>query len=382
MLAFAVISTHLGGAEKSLLDLLDGLKHQDKKILAIVPKHQGPLITRLNELGVRHVVLNLPSWYLKVSRKKMIYTLALCPFLFLYSIFYFVKIHSLCKKETITKVHTTGLKYHLLFGLYGRLNKSVHIIIHMRDIVKNSLLRRLFSNFAKASNIHFISNSSFTAKSLSPCPSRVIYNGFPLLEAKPKGSQLKAHLHIPEQDYLIGIVGVIARWKGQREFVLMAQSLLEKRKDLYFLVVGSEIYDTAGEAGELSLLKDMVKEAGIEGAFRFMDFQEDITQVYSALDVLVHASIAPEPFGRVIVEAMFSRCPVTAAELGGPLEIITHDLNGLLHKSGQVGSMIENVEKLLSDPSLRERLVEEAYKKAKSFSMESHLKQMKIELKI
>ena len=382
MIAFCVISTQLGGAERSLLDLLNELKSIPKEFVVITPKDQGPLIDCLDKTNIRHITLKLPSWYLKVSRKRTSYTILYTPFLILYSLLYLTKIHRLFKKENIKKVHSTGLKYHLLFGLYAKFNKTVEITIHIRDIINNSMLKKIFLFFAKSENIHFISNSRVTAQSLQPCPSKVIYNGFSPVSKNDRKASLKQTLNISETSFLVGIVGVIARWKGQREFILMAQKLLLNHQNLHFLIVGSEIYDTDGDIGELKSLKELAVNCGITENIHFLKFQKNIYDIYHGLDILVHSSIAPEPFGRVIVEAMLCGCAVTASDQAGPTEIITHNVDGLLHKPGQINSMAENVERLINDSSLRFNLSKKAKDKVKLFSMQNHLEQMKKELKL
>ena len=54
------------------------------------------------------------------------------------------------------------------------------------------------------------------------------------------------------------------------------------------------------------------------------------------MDMLVHASITPEPYGQVIVEAMHAGLPVIAASGGGPSEIVTDGVDGLLYPPGDV----------------------------------------------
>jgi len=63
----------------------------------------------------------------------------------------------------------------------------------------------------------------------------------------------------------------------------------------------------------------------IENRVGFVPFQDNPADVYRALDIVVHASTKPEPFGRTIVEAMACGKPVIAAQTGGAAELFTHD---------------------------------------------------------
>src|SRR5678815_4470578 len=77
-------------------------------------------------------------------------------------------------------------------------------------------------------------------------------------------------------------------------------------------------------------LRAWVKQNDLESKVCFAGFRRDIETVYAAIDVMVHTAIEPEPFGRVIVEAMLQGAPVIAASSGGPLEIIDDNVDGLL----------------------------------------------------
>ena len=64
------------------------------------------------------------------------------------------------------------------------------------------------------------------------------------------------------------------------------------------------------------------------------------------MDVFVHASISPEPFGQVVVEAMLAGVPVVAAAAGGRAEILTDGVNGLLYPAGDVEALAEALRRL------------------------------------
>jgi glycosyltransferase involved in cell wall biosynthesis len=85
------------------------------------------------------------------------------------------------------------------------------------------------------------------------------------------------------------------------------------------------------------------------------------------MDVVVHAS-ANEPFGLTIVEAMALGKPVVAAASGGPLEIVSDGVDGLLVPHGDAGGLAAAVMRLLGDPELAARLGEAAQHRAGEFS--------------
>jgi glycosyltransferase involved in cell wall biosynthesis len=68
------------------------------------------------------------------------------------------------------------------------------------------------------------------------------------------------------------------------------------------------------------------------------------------LDVVVHASTSPEPFGQVVVEAMASGRPVVATDGGGIRETVVHGVTGLLVPLNQPVGMANAIKQLLRDP--------------------------------
>ncbi len=74
---------------------------------------------------------------------------------------------------------------------------------------------------------------------------------------------------------------------------------------------------------------------GLENRVKFLGFRSDIPQLMAACDLVAHTSTSPEPFGRVIVEAMLCGKPVVAAKAGGVMELVEHGLNGFLVTPGE-----------------------------------------------
>jgi glycosyltransferase involved in cell wall biosynthesis len=75
-----------------------------------------------------------------------------------------------------------------------------------------------------------------------------------------------------------------------------------------------------------------------------------------ALDVVVHASTEPEPFGLVIAEAMACGRAVIAANAGGAAELVTPGVDALVHRPGDAASLANAIESLASDAALRQRM--------------------------
>jgi glycosyltransferase involved in cell wall biosynthesis len=228
----------------------------------------------------------------------------------------------------------------------------------VRDFLPDRAAERWLLRIARLAADAVIANSSAVGahlRRLGAPPSLVhpIANGIDLVRFAPEGPQaeLRAELGWPKHVRLVGMVGVLARWKGQEVFLTAAARLAQRHPDVRFVVVGSEIYRTAGHGDFTATLQRQARELGLGEALAFTGYRRDIPEVLRALDVVVHASIEPEPFGRVIAEAMACARPVVWARGGGADEIVGDTpLTALGVPGGDPGALADAIERVLSDP--------------------------------
>jgi len=93
------------------------------------------------------------------------------------------------------------------------------------------------------------------------------------------------------------------------------------------------------------------------------------------MDVVVHASDR-EPFGIVVVEAMALGKPVVAGAEGGPREIITEGVDGLLAPYEDAEALARQILRYLDDPAFARRMGEAARRRARDFSPEAFVRRM------
>ena len=161
-----------------------------------------------------------------------------------------------------------------------------------------------------------------------------------------------------------GVVGRIAQWKGQDVF-LRAFARTYAGAGVRARIIGSPLF---GEEPYAARLVDLAAELGVADQVDFVGFKDDIGAEFAKLDVLVHCSVIPEPFGQVITEAFAAGIPVIAADAGGPAELITSGVNGLLTRPGDVESLGLAMQQLGASTALRARLAEEGLRSAKQFT--------------
>ena len=189
-------------------------------------------------------------------------------------------------------------------------------------------------------------------------PARVVPSG----EFKRFGAQPDA--------LAFGIIGQLLEWKGQQVFLDAAKRVFNSLPDSVAVIVGAEP-DRSGE--RMKYLRDRAERLGIADRILFTGHRNDISQVMAELDVVVHASIEPEPFGTVIAEAMAMKKAVVAMRAGGPIDYVQDGVNGLLSDPADAGQMAEAILRLLRDADLRRRLGESGRRTVvERFSAERH----------
>jgi glycosyltransferase involved in cell wall biosynthesis len=119
----------------------------------------------------------------------------------------------------------------------------------------------------------------------------------------------------------------------------------------------------AGEGKDKKKLQALVARYGLSGKVVFCGFQANIPALMKASDVILLPSHR-EPFAVTIVEGMFSRRPLLVSASGGTPEAITNDREGIVFPVRDVAALAKGIELLVSDPALRRRLGEEAYRTA------------------
>lgn len=171
-------------------------------------------------------------------------------------------------------------------------------------------------------------------------------------------------------DKLLGIFGRLCAWKGQMVFV----EAIAQLPDVVGVIVGGPLFGE--EAFEAALLR-RIAALGIEGRVRMLGFRRDVPSLMSAMDVIVHASTTPEPFGRVVVEGMLSGRPVVASAAGGVLEILHDGQTGYLVPPGDPLALVHGMRRALADSGPDNTLSAAAQRNAReNFTIDAMLRRI------
>ena len=189
---------------------------------------------------------------------------------------------------------------------------------------------------------------------------KIVYNGFDPSRhaiADHIRPNLRQSLGIGQQ-FVVGCFSRLSPWKGQH---VLIEALAKCPKSVTILLVGEALY---GEDEYVKQLHQKVNELQLGDRVKFLGFRSDVPELMQACDAIAHTSITPEPFGRVIVEAMFSRRPIIATAAGGAMEIIESGKTGWLTEPGDVEDLTQAIHGVQQDATVTESIVQSAYDQA------------------
>ncbi|HEV3217290.1 MAG TPA: glycosyltransferase family 4 protein [Vicinamibacterales bacterium] len=370
-------SGQLGGAETALLDLLAAIRQaRPSWSLGMIASAGGPLVERAVNLGVRCDVLPFPQslarlgeWGRRGSAATRLQLGAALVGAAVPALRYASRLRRGLRGLDPDIVHTNGLKMHLL-GARCRPD-GARLVWHLHDYpdarpVTAALLRTQAHRCAVA-----LANSDSVARHArklfgDAMPVRTLYNSVDLDRFCPEGRALDLDALAGAPPLVpggirIGLVGTFARWKGQDVFldalsrlVVPAVASGAGRPALRGYIIGGPIYQTDASQFSLQELRDLAVKFGLGDAVAFTGRIDDVPAALRALDVVVHASTEPEPFGLVIAEAMATARPVVVSRAGGAAEIAA--AGALFHSPGDAAELADRLSELIESPELRASL--------------------------
>ena len=366
----------LGGAERSLLDLIASMRaHRPEHQLHLMTAQEGPLSGHARDLGARVELVPLPEAIMGLGDSSLRFggrpmaaaALALAavragPAL------------TSCRRRLRRAfeqlrpdmIHSNTTKAHLLTA--SAAGGGTPVVWHVRDFLTARPVMRRALRWQRRGAVGAIAISNAVAhdarQALPGLPVEVVYNAIDVDRFSP-GRQDGAILDeragekpSTEGTLRVGLVATYARWKGHEVF-LEAAAQLAAAADCppsRFYIVGGPIYATRGSQFSEAELKGHAARLGLGNRVVFVGFQSDPVEVYRALDVVVHASTEPEPFGRTVVEAMACGRCVIVSQAGGASELFTHDVDGVGVQPRDAKGLAAAIRALSRDPARRERL--------------------------
>ncbi|MBE8990661.1 glycosyltransferase family 4 protein [Nostoc sp. LEGE 12450] len=248
----------------------------------------------------------------------------------------------------ITKVIKKAREYDLIYantqkalvvGAFASFFSRRPLVYHLHDILSTEHFSqtnlRIAINLANRCASLVIANSQASKTAFIQAGGRsdiveVVYNGFDPKIYQTDESDINQLQQLGLQGkFVVGHFSRLAPWKGQH---ILIDALAKCPPEVTVILVGDALF---GEQDYVKQLHQQVADLGLENRVKFLGFRSDIPQLMAACNLVAHTSTSPEPFGRVIVEAMLCGKPVVAAKAGGVMELVEHGLNGFLVAPGE-----------------------------------------------
>ena len=370
----------MGGAEAVLLELLRALREaRPDWLLHVIAAEKGPLLERIVSLNVACEMLPFPFALRALGESRhrasavgeintpprrravawrLLAWLQAAAGAFLYA----CQLRRRLRKLQPDIVHSNGMKMHLL----GALAKgATPLVWHLHDYLSarptmKLLLRRLSSRC----QLLIANSESVAADARQVLPEHLpvygVHNAVDPDMFTPEGPSLDldqlAGLPPAALDMTrVGLVATFAFWKGHEVF-LRAAAACRSAYPIRFYVIGGPVYATGGSQYNVEQLRGIADDLGLSDCVGFTGFVEDVPAAMRALDIVVHASTEPEPFGMVIVQALACERAVIISDAGGARELVEPGVTALLHPPGDAQALAFAITQLAADAGLRRQM--------------------------
>lgn len=271
--------------------------------------------------------------------------------------FSFFKVAKLLYEQKIDIIHTHNTQP-FIDGTIGALIARVKTIVHtdhsrmFPDKIRYMLAERFMSLFA----YRVVGVSENTSENLikylkiNRKKIKTIYNGIEssIYCSKINIAQIKNELSIEDDEPIIGNVGRLVKEKGIVYLLKAIKKLISNFPKLKLIIVGD------GDLREE--LEIMAFKLEINKHVKFLGNRYDVPNLFQIFDIFVLSSIS-EGMPMVLLEAMASKCPIVATNVGGVPMLIRNNINGSLVVSHDSDSLSTEIIRVLSDKKLRNQYV-------------------------
>ncbi len=339
------VSSALGGSERVLLEFAARAAAHGVAPTVLLPK-PGPLLDALAAEGVATAIAPAPERLLAASQRAGL-PLEQLP-AFALDIRAWSRAIGRAMPPTTRVLYSNGFKAHLACGLLRGPRRVWHLHEFPPQLV--GIIWRLLGSALPHATIAISRSVAEAWRIPGLLRPQVVLNGVDLARFAPAPRTHRIHdqLGLPHEKRLLGMPAVFAKWKGQTLVVEAFERAAHLLPDVHLVIVGGPIYDTSAERGYAEEVVRRVRRSSTTGEhvahplndrIHFLRFDPEPWRFYPEFDVAVHFSTRPEPFGRVIAEAMACGVPVIAAKAGGPVEIVEDGVSGWLVSPNDVPAL-------------------------------------------
>jgi len=335
----------IGGGQRSLLGLLEGLDKTEFKPIVVCPV-EGSLSQEVKKLNIGTRIVNMPSL-------RQLNLIGLCKGV--------SQLKKIIKDEKINLVHANGSRAAIYAGLASKLT-GIRLVWHVRIVDSDGLLDRFLASLS--TRIIVVSeavNRRFIWMQNRRDGVKTIYNGIDLERFSPvlSGEGIRREFGLDSDTPLVGTVGRLDWYKGHDYFLMAARKVIDKFPNCHFMIVG--------EGQKRKELEDLTKKLNLKNNITFTGDRKDIAEILASFDLFVLSSVS-EGLGRSVIEAMAMRKAVVATNVGGIPEVVRDRESGIVVPAKNVGALaeaiidlVENNDKTLEMGLSGRRIVKEKF---------------------
>lgn len=322
-----------GGVERGTIEVAEALVRAGFR--AFVASAGGRLVPELTHLGAEHIALPLASkdpWVMWRNAARLA---------------------ALIRERQVAIVHARSRAPAWSARLAARRTGARWVTTYHGTYTEGFALKRRY-NAVMASGERVIAISAFIAEHLmarhgtDPARVRIIPRGVdprrfdPAIVSGERIVKLARAWRIPDDAPVVLLPGRLTRWKGQE--VLIEALARMRRTDAVAVLAG----DDQGRRGYRAGIEALAERLGLGRRVRIVGDCADMPAALMLADVAVSASIEPEAFGRVVVEAQAMGRPVVATAHGGALETVSPGETGWLVPPGEPAALAAALDHALS----------------------------------
>lgn len=330
---FVLHSSAKGGAERSSLEVIDGLRNKGVDCFALVPSC-GPLIDELEKRAIPFRVFPYKRW-MGAKGPPLWKQVGRIVFNTVFNIIAIVPIVIQAKNWKIDVIYTNTIV--VCVGAFAAKILKLPHIWHIREFgYKDHRLCFDWGTKISLWLMDFLSSICLTN-------SEAIAQEYKRFISDQKLKVIHQAVNITDQysfefvkfkiqaegavDFRCVITGNLREGKRQEDAIKAVDELVHKEVNVRLYIIGK------GNPRYEQYLRNLVVESGLEDHVTFLGYVDNIFPILQQADVALMCSRC-EAFGRVTVEAMKAGVPVIGARSGGTVELIKDGFTGLLYTPG------------------------------------------------
>jgi len=323
----------IGGTERQVLNLVQGLDASRFGVEVACLKRLGALLPEVEATGVPITEYKTTSLYNHTA------------------VWNQMRFASHLRQRSVAIVHSYGFHSNVFAIPPARLAGAAAVLASIRDTGEHltPMQRRVEKLFCRMAD-RIVTNAEAVRKRLTnegydAEKIVVIHNGIELTRFARRPTELGLHreLGVPSNTPLVAVFARLNELKGIEYFLLAVAGLIQRFKNVRFLIVG--------DGASRKELEEYSAQLGLNKHVVFLGFRLDVPTLLSEISVSVLPTLS-EGLSNSLLEAMAASVPVVATTVGGNSEVVQGGITGLLVPPRDAEALARAIGRLLEQPWL------------------------------